>query len=296
MVRLNLKGRATSLGNRIVNFFSLIKSLQTGLLLSTGLAGYLSASHNPYHWSTFLSLTGSLFLAISGSTVLNMWYDRDIDTRMKRTCNRPLPKGKVIPREILLLGMVLSILGIGWALALSPLYGVVVFAGLFFDVVVYTIWLKRRSAWSIVWGGISGGMPILAGRLLATGHIDGIGVLLALAVLFWIPTHILTFNMRYADDYRFAGVPTFPAVYGFNITRRIIAVSSLLAALAIGSAAVWIGVTAGALRLMAVLSSGLLLLALTTWMRPSEKVNFGLFKYASLFMLSSMLALALGAL
>jgi protoheme IX farnesyltransferase len=293
---LNHTGRTASSRGRIARIFSLIKSLQTGLLLSTGLAGYLSANHGPFNWLAFLSLTGSLFLAISGSTVLNMWYDRDIDARMKRTCNRPLPKGEVSSKEVLVLGLTFSVLGIGWSLALSTLYGLIVFAGLFFDVVVYTIWLKRRSAWSIVWGGISGGMPILAGRVLATGQVDGIGVLLALAVLFWIPTHILTFNMRYADDYRFAGIPTFPAVYGFNVTRRIIAVSSLLAALAIGSAAVWIGVTAGALRLMAVLSAGLLLLALTTWLRPSEKVNFGLFKYASLFMLSSMLALALGAL
>lgn len=293
---MNLNATKTSFRERMATFFSLIKSLQTGLLLSTGLAGYLSASREPFHWLTFLSLTGSLFLAISGSTVLNMWYDRDIDARMKRTCKRPLAQGNVTPGQILILGLVLSAWGVGWAFSLTFLYGLVVFAGLFFDVVVYTIWLKRRSAWAIVWGGISGGMPILAGRVLATGQVDGIGWLLALAVLFWIPTHILTFNIRYAEDYRFAGVPTFPAVYGYNVTRRIIAVSSILAALAIGSAAVWIGVTAGALRLMAVLSSGLLLLALTTWMRPSEKVNFGLFKYASLFMLSSMLALALGAL
>lgn len=100
--------------------------------------------------------------------------------------------------------------------------------------------------------------------------------------------------MRYFEDYQAAGVPTFPSVYGFDATRKIIAASSLLAALAMGGAAVWIGTTAGALRLMVVLSSGLLLLALTTWMHPSEKINFGLFKYASLFMLCSMLVLAFG--
>ena len=85
------------------------------------------------------------------------------------------------------------------------------FAGLFFDVVIYTLWLKRRTPWSIVWGGISGGMPILAGRVLAVGRIEWIGVVLALAVLFWIPTHILTFSMRYREDYANAGIPTIPA-------------------------------------------------------------------------------------
>ncbi len=199
-----------------------------------------------------------------------------------------------MPVEVLRLGLVLSTLGVGWAVFVSPSYGFVVFAGLFVDVIIYTIWLKRRTAWSIVWGGISGGMPILAGRVLAVGYVDWIGLLLMLAVLFWIPTHILTFNMRYFEDYLAAGVPTFSSVYGFDATRKIIAVSSLLAALAMGGAAVWIGTTAGALRLMLVLSSGLLLLALTTWMRPSEKINFGLFKYASLFMLCSMLVLAFG--
>jgi heme o synthase len=276
-------------------YWRLIKSWQTALLLSTGMAGFLSASHAPLHWEFFLSLCGSLFLAISGSTVLNMWYDLDIDAKMWRTCNRPLPKGLVTPGEVLRLGLVLSGLGVGWAVFISPSYGWVVFVGLFIDVIVYTLWLKRRTAWSIVWGGISGGIPILAGRVLAVGHIDWIGMLLMLAVLFWIPTHILTFNMRYFEDYQAAGLPTFPSVYGFDTTRKIIAASSLLAALAMSDAAVWIGITAGALRLMAVLSSGLLLLALTTWMRPSEKINFGLFKYASLFMLSAMLVLAFGA-
>ncbi len=270
-------------------YWPLIKSLQTGLLLSTGLAGYMSASCPVTHWTTLAGLAGSLFLAISGSTILNMWYDRDIDSRMNRTHNRPLASGRVPAEEALRLGLVFSILGVGSAVAMAPLYGLVVFAGLFFDVVVYTIWLKRHTCWSIVWGGISGGMPILAGRVLGTGGFDWIGVLLALSVLFWIPTHIMTFSMKYHADYRAAGIPTFPSRYGFNTTRAVIALSSLLAAASIGLASWGIGMTWGYLRLLSVLSAGLLLLALTAVMRPSEKLNFGLFKYASLYMLSSML-------
>ena len=111
----------------------------------------------------------------------------------------------------------------GWAVLLSPLYGLVVFAGLFFDVVVYTIWLKRRTPYSIIIGGLSGGMPVLAGRALAVGQIDAVGMLLALAVLFWIPTHIMTFSIRHKEDYASAGVPTFPSAYGVAATRTIIA-------------------------------------------------------------------------
>jgi heme o synthase len=277
------------------NMKALIKSPQTLLLLATGLAGYGSACCPVTHWPTLLGVAGSLFLAISGSTVLNMWHDRDIDARMRRTAGRPIPSGAVRPGHALGLGLVLSFLGIGWAVLLSPLYGAVVFAGLFFDVVVYTFWLKRRTPWSVVWGGISGAMPILAGRALGAQQIDWIGIVLALAVLFWIPTHIMTFSMRYHEDYQRAGIPTFPSVYGYPVTRLIIAVSSLAAALAIGLAAYGLGTAWGFLRLLVVLSAGLLALAVGSLARPSERANFSLFKYASLYMLGSMLLLVVEA-
>ncbi len=277
---------------KFTSYMAMIKSLQTGLLLSTGLAGYMSA-HTHLELNTLLGLAGSLFLAISGSTILNMWYDCDIDTVMNRTHNRPLAMGKVTKQEALWLGLILSLVGVGWAVMIDSLYGLVVFAGLFFDVIVYTIWLKRHTSWSIVWGGISGGMPILAGRVLAIGQVDLVGLLLMMAVLFWIPTHILTFNMRYFSDYQTARVPTFPSAYGFEATRAIIALSAIIAAASIGVAGVMIGVQAGALRLMAVLSSGLLLLSFATVFRPTEQVNFSLFKYASVYMLASMILLSL---
>ena len=93
-------------------YFPLIKSLQTVLLLITGLAGYMSSSCPVMNISTILALGGSLFLAISGSTALNMWYDRDIDAKMPRTCKRPLSTGVTKPHEALILGLVLSTIGI----------------------------------------------------------------------------------------------------------------------------------------------------------------------------------------
>jgi len=270
-------------------YWPLIKSLQTGLLLATGLAGYMSASCPVTHWTTLAGLTISLFLTISGSTVLNMWYDRDIDSKMKRTHNRPLAAGKISQLEALRLGLVLSLVGVTWAVAINPLYGLIVFGGLFFDVVVYTVWLKRRTAWGIVWGGISGGMPILAGRVLSTGSLDWIGIVLILSILFWIPTHIMTFSMKYHEDYKTAGVPTFPSTYGFSVTRVTVALSSIIAALMIGIGAYGIGMTWGYLRILVVLSIGLLTLAISSLMNPSERLNFGLFKYASVYMLSAMM-------
>jgi len=277
--------------NKIKLYLPLIKSLQTGLLLATGVAGYLSA-RIPFDIPELIGMSISLFLAISGSTIMNMWYDNDIDAKMKRTHKRPAASGELSRTEVLGVGVVVSMIGIGWAVVIAPLFGVVVFAGWFFDVVVYTLWLKRITCWSIVWGGISGAMPILSGRVLAVGHIDLVGILLALSILFWIPTHTLTFSIKFREDYSNAGVPTFPSTYGDAFTRATITISSILAAVAIGWASILIGLSAGYLRLMAVLTAGLLLLAFATFRVQSERANFGLFRYASFYMLSAMIILA----
>jgi protoheme IX farnesyltransferase len=285
----NYKSPLANLKSKIALYLPLIKGLQTGLLVATGLAGYMSARCPIFNMGTIVGLFASLLLTISASTILNMWYDRDIDAKMGRTKQRPLSSGALGSDEVLRLGLALSLLGVGLAVAMDALYGLIIFAGLFFDAVVYTIWLKRKTCWSIVWGGISGGMPILAGRVLGTGGFDWIGVILSLGILFWIPTHILTFSMKYHSDYKAAGVPTFPSTYGFGVTRAVIAISSVIAALAMGMAGWGIGMTVGYLRILIVLSAGLLTLAVTTLLRPSEQVNFGLFKYASVYMLSSMI-------
>ena len=278
---------------KISLYWKLIKSLQTGLLLATGLAGFMSFKCPVFNLPILTGVAVSLFLSISGSTVLNMWYDRDIDAKMKRTCFRPLASGEVSSKEVLALGVILSVVGVGLALIMDPLYGFIVFLGIFFDVIIYTVWLKRRTCWSIIWGGLAGGMPILAGRTLAVGAIDWVGVLLAIGILFWIPTHIMTFSMRYHNDYQAAGIPTFPIQYNFSFTRLMIAISSILAAVTMGLAAIGIGMTIGYLRLLIVLSFGLIFLSLISLIKPSEKINFGLFKYASLYMLSAMVLMML---
>ena len=273
-------------------YWPLIKSLQTGLLLSTGIAGYLS-SRPPFSLSLLLGLAVTLFLAISGSTIMNMWYDSDIDAKMKRTHMRPAASGQLDRREIFIVGMLISLLGIGGAVAIHPFYGLVVFAGWFFDVIVYTVWLKRRTCWSILWGGISGAMPILSGRVLAVGEIELVGILLALAILFWIPTHTLTYSMKFRVDYKNAGIPTFPETYGEGFTRATIAFSSILAAVAIGWASVLIGLSAGLLSMIAVLTAVMLILAFATLHIHTDRMNFMLFRYASVYMLSAMIILSI---
>ena len=279
--------------SKFAMFWSLTKPSQSGLLLATGLAGYMSARCPVFNISTILQLSISLFLAIAGSTILNMWWDRDIDAKMGRTQKRVTSKGLLNDKEVLTVGVLTSVIGIGWAVLMDPLYGLVVFAGWFFDVVVYSMWLKRRTCWSIVWGGISGAMPILAGRALGLESIDWIGIMLALGILLWIPTHTLTFSMKFQKDYSDAGVPTFPSTYGLAATRATIGISSVLAAAAMVTAGVGIGMDWGFLRLLGVLSAGMLMLAVAITFKPTERVNFGLFKYASVYMLAAMILVVL---
>lgn len=287
------RARVIPFAGKLRIYWALVKSLQTGLLLVTGLAGFASARPSA-SWTIWLAMAASLFLAISGSTILNMIVDQDIDALMKRTARRPLPGGLVDASEVFVMGLALASLGISWAFALSPLYGLVIFAGLFFDVQVYSIWLKRRTPWSIVWGGISGGMPVLAGRVLGAGQIDLIGVLLALAVLLWIPTHILTFGIKYADDYRRAGVPVFPTVYGEQITRLIIALSTAGAVIVMLTAAWQIQLALGTLYAMLGLGSVLLVCTVASVLLRSPRLNFVVYKLASLYMLGAMLLLMVG--
>jgi protoheme IX farnesyltransferase len=277
-------------------YIRLIKWPQTALLLLTGLTGYLSSGIQLNSFEPLLHLMGSLFLTISGSTILNMVYDRDIDSLMQRTMKRPLPAGCISVREALLSGTMLSLVGQIWAFSISALFGWVVFCGFFIDVIIYTVWLKRRTPWSIVWGGISGGMPILAGRVMGTGLIDLAGIVLSLSVLLWIPAHIMTFNIKFSKDYIRAGIPTFPSNYGFRVTRYTIALSSIGVAVAVGAGFSVLDLDQRVLFLMLVLSAGLISMAVISLVRPSERMNFLLFKTASLYMVSAMILIIVGIL
>ena len=283
------------LKQKIKVYWELIKSLQTLLLLLTGVTGYIS-SRCPYHsWELTLGMTISLFLAISGTTVYNMIWDRDIDAIMDRTKNRPLPNNRISVREATILGTVMNVAGISLAYYLNPLFALVIFAGLFIDFVIYTIWLKRTSAWSIVWGGISGGMPILAGRVLGVGEVDLTGIILAFSILFWIPTHIMTFNMRYFEDYNYAQIPTFAAKYGFKNTRIIIALSTIASAIAFATGAFVLGLSWGFVRILIIFAGIAFSFAIYSIIYPSAKSNFQVFKVASLYMAFAMIVIIFGS-
>ena len=279
------------IGARLGAYWSLTKSLQSALLVITAIAGYMSGCCLNLWAAPMSSMVGSMLLAVTGSTVFNMVLDRDIDARMERTSGRPLPSGVIHVPEAVALGAILTVTGVGWAFALLPLYGWLVLAGWVLDVVVYTLLTKRRTPFSILIGGIAGGMPILAGRALATGTVDLIGLLLALGVLLWIPLHILTFAISKQADYARAGVPTFPARYGHKVTRWVISVTILMATTSTLAAIRMLGIPWAVQLVLAGAAVVLASLTLLGLVRPHPFIEFVLYKGASVYMLAAMLSI-----
>lgn len=285
-----------SLQAKLADYWYLIKFRQTALLLITGFCAYTLTRGLPLDPLEAVGMAIGLLFSISGCTALNMLLDRDIDAQMGRTVARPLAAGRIRPLEALIFGGVLSVVGLTHSFALDLRFGTVVALGFIFDLVVYTAWLKRRTPLSILFGGVSGGMPVLAGRVLALGRIDLIGILLASSVLLWIPSHILTLALRYADDYRRAGVPAWPNVYGYRATRLVIAGANLMNVLVLITCALLLQVRPTVLVLLSGMSLGMFVLALLQMVVPTDERNWILFKVASLYMLASSLLLTVGGL
>lgn len=275
-------------------YLALTKPLQTLLLLITGVCAYALSRPGAIDWGELTAAALALTGAIAGCTVLNMVLDRDVDARMGRTARRPLPAGRVSVRAALVFGLALSLPGLALAWALSPLFGLIVSLGFGIDLGVYTLWLKRRTPLSILWGGISGGMPALAGRTLALGRVDLVGILLAAGVLLWIPAHILTLATHYAREYRLAGVPVWPNVYGPRATRRVIALATLLDVAVLEIAGWLLRIHPVTLGILAALGAGLTGLSIAVLVRPTQRLNWVLFKFASLYMLGAFVSLTIG--
>jgi protoheme IX farnesyltransferase len=241
-------------------------------------------------------MAAGLFLLISGCTVLNMLLDRDIDARMKRTATRPVAAGRIRPGEALALGGALSLAGLGLSFRLDLRFGAVVALGFACDLLVYTAWLKRRTPLSILFGGVAGGMPVLAGRVLALGRVDLVGLLLGGSILLWIPSHILTLTIRHADDYQSAGVPTWPGVYGIRSTQTFIAMANLANTVVVEICALLLRVHPLMQAALLAASVGLCGLSIAQMTAPTERRNWLIFKLASLYMVLSSVLLTIGGL
>lgn len=290
---LNLKNLLSLFGN-------LIKARQTILLVYTGVLSYfitVVSEATEINWFNLLHLAISLYFAVSGTTVLNMYIDRDIDAIMERTKDRPIPTGKITPSTGLIMGIVLTALGVFLSfLTLNWLAAVIIFFGFFFDVVIYTVLLKRRTKYSILFGGIAGGLPALAGRVAITGTLDWIGFLFLIFILAWIPVHILTIALipRNFKGYTDAGVPMWPIVSSKTQTMRVIAIGAFLSSVALYEVARLLGAN-GIIRIIwGILCLIMIGLAIIDLIKPSNKLTFLIFKIASLYMILGFLLVLLG--
>ena len=299
-----------ALKNVLTIFGELIKARQTILLLYTGVLSYLITVFDlvpkiEIDWFNLLHLTISLYLAVSGATVLNMYIDRDIDAIMERTKDRPLPSGKVTASTVLLVGTVLTVMGIVLAfLSLNWITALLIFFGFFFDVVVYSILLKRRTRWSIIFGGIAGGLPAWAGRTAILGNLDGIeffgldwiGLLFLIFILAWIPVHILTIALipKNFKGYKDAGIPMWPVVSSKKQTMRVIAIGAFISSVALYEAARQLEANAIIRIIWGVLCLIILGLVIKNLIKPSNKLTFLIFKIASPIMILGFLLVLLG--
>jgi protoheme IX farnesyltransferase len=150
-----------------------------------------------------------------------MWYDRDIDSVMRRTASRPIPAGRIAPQEALSFGVLLSAASvIVLALATNLAAAAMLAVSILYYVGIYTAWLKRRTAQNIVIGGAAGAFPPLIGWLAVTGHLAVLPVLLCAIVFFWTPPHFWALSLFAHADYARAGVPMLPVTAGARSTRR----------------------------------------------------------------------------
>ena len=209
------------------DFVALTKPRVMTLVVFTGLAGLLAA---PVSLPPVLAFTAILCIALGAgaSAALNMWYEADIDALMKRTAGRPLPAGRMEPKSALHFGVGLgafSVLLMG--LATNYLAAAILAVAILFYAIVYTIWLKRRTAQNIVIGGAAGAFPPVIGWAAATGDVTLLPALLFLLIFLWTPPHFWALSLFVRLDYAKAGVPMLPVVAGPTVTRQHIALYTL---------------------------------------------------------------------
>lgn len=219
------------------DFFALLKPRVMTLVVFTAFVGLLAA---PVPVHPFVAFCAILFIAVGGgaSGALNMWWDADIDSVMKRTARRPIPSGKVTANDALAIGIVLSVFAVVF-LGLATNWfaaGLLAFT-IFFYVVIYTMWLKRWTPQNIVIGGAAGAFPPMIGWAAATGGVSVESVLMFALIFMWTPPHFWALALFMRSDYDDAGVPMLTVTHGRRATRvHILAYTVLLAILAIAMA------------------------------------------------------------
>jgi heme o synthase len=224
------------------DFVQLLKPRVMSLVIFTALTGLVCAGKalNPV-------MAGMSILCIAvgagASGALNMWYDADIDAKMRRTRDRPVPAGRVQSADALALGLTLSLFAVGMlGVTVNVLSAALLAFTIFFYAVVYTMWLKRSTPQNIVIGGLAGALPPAVGWAAASGTAPLNAWLLVAIIFFWTPPHFWALSLTTGDDYERAGVPMLPVAKGEPATRlQILLYSLILVPLALSPALTGLG-------------------------------------------------------
>jgi len=266
------------------DFFALLKPRVMSLVVFTGAIGLYVA---PGELHPLLAAVAILCIAVGAGAAgcINMWYERDIDAVMRRTRHRPIPAGRIEPRTALEFGVALSVASVTlMGLAVNWVAAALLALAIVFYVVVYTVWLKRRTPQNIVIGGASGAFPPMIGWAAVTGDVSLTSIALFAIIFFWTPPHFWALALYRTGDYAAAGIPMLPVVAGPVATRRQIVLYSALmlplslAPYALGAAGLAYGL--GATALSAVFLAG----AVRLWATASEAAARWMFRYSILYL------------
>ena len=221
----------------------------------------------------------------AAADTLTCYIDRDIDAVMDRTRARPLPGKRIHPPEkALVWGLFLAALSLGLSFLFNPLAALWMFLGLFDNVVIYSLWAKRRSCTNILLGSISGGMPVLFGWAVVQGTVAWTPVLISLLVITWTPNHIWNLAIRYREDYARANVPMLPVVSNLRRAVNLIAMSVVL--MVVESLLLGFVAGFGPLYFTLAIIGGAVSLAghVYLYLKPTEHNAWLMFKLSSLYL------------
>lgn len=227
-------GRQHSTAARLRLYFDLFKPRVMTLVVFTGFVGLWLAPGSISVWSALIAIA-CIATNAGAAGAINMWYDADIDQIMERTAERPIPLGLVRAETALYLGVGVSLVSsLIMGLATNAFAAVLLICANLYYVVIYTMWLKRRTAQNIVIGGGAGAFPPLIGWAAVTGSLDWTPIMLFLLIFIWTPPHFWGLALYRIGDYAKAGIPMLPNVAGRKVTRvHILVYAALLVPLAL---------------------------------------------------------------
>ena len=290
--------REVAIVNTVKNYYELTKPKIWYLLVFTAFGSALTASllfDIPLSSLTWVFLLGGIAAGSAAADTITGYNDRDIDAIMDRTKDRPIPSGRISPKNALIFGLILTAIALIFSWLINLWAFLLMMFGLFDNIIIYSKWLKRRSQSNIILGGFSGGVPALIGYVTVTTQNIEIGLVMAGLVFLWIPTHIWSLALHVRKDYEKAKVPMLPVVSEEKRAVRIIAITTLI--MVLFSILPFFFNQFGHIYLVTATIFGAIMLGLSLWLllKPTEKASWTVFKFSSPYLTAVFIAFIVDA-